>query len=693
MQNSPMQSHHPKRLAFRILAAIAVLAAPTAPAAGQDALVLGGGGARGLAHAGALQALSAKGFRPDLVVGSSMGSIIGALHASGLGTDSIWQIARGMDWQELFSYSRFRALPDGEAARPFLNLGFRVDRRRYAEGLMTDRRVNRLLVRLLFDAGARAHGDFDRLPIRYRAVAGDLKTGEAVSIGSGDLALAVRASMAVPGLFAPVIDEQGRYLVDGGIADYLPVQAAREAGARRVVAIDVIDPPPDRMGRLNPMQVALRSFRLTLRNARPRGPPADVVIEPDIDPDLSAAVFLRNARPLLEAGRRAVDEQFPDSVPWQDSGTPMRTPAPAPARFADLRVETNDPGLAPLVQRAFERLRGAPYDAGAVLAAMDRLYATGFFTGIWPRVEEDGALVVRADAQPPLLTSFSAGYDDDLGPRVLGGVRARGRATEYALAGRLGSVQSWMSLSARHPLPFLPTLATSAGLELRNTDIRQFDGERVFDETGVRRAGGWAGLVWTGTDDRAEVVAALRADRIDAEFGNDGSAWGFSLRLAAREPNARVVGTPLVVEAERRWGDVAWSAIRARGSVGFEAGRLRTALRADFAAIGSDATLDEFPALGQPDGMPGLRAGSRRAPARAIAGLDLAYPIPGEGHLRLRFRAGGAAGHFDELDTVRWLPGVGVDLLWWTPWGRLALGVGATRHAGWRASIDLGPRF
>ncbi len=688
-----MQSHHPKRLLFPILAALAVFAAPPRPAAGQDALVLGGGGARGLAHAGALQALSAKGFRPDLVVGSSMGSIIGALHASGLGADSIWQIARGIDWQELFSYARFRALPDGEAARPFLNLGFRVDRHRYAEGLMTDRRVNRLLVRLLFDAGARAHSDFDRLPIRYRAVAGDLKTGEAVSIGSGDLALAVRASMAVPGLFAPVIDERGRYLVDGGIADYLPVQAAREAGAGRVVAIDVIDPPPERMGRLNPMQIALRSFRLTLRNARPKGPPADVVIEPEIDPDLSAAVFLRNARPLLEAGRRAVDKQFPDSVPWRDTGTPMRTREPAPARFTDLRIETNDAALAPLVQRAFERLRGAPYDADAVLAALDRVYGAGFFTGVWPRVEADGALVVRADAQPPLLTSFSAGYDDDLGPRVLGSVRARGGATEYALAGRLGSVQSWVSLSARHPLPFLPTLATSAGLEFRDNDIRQFAGERVFDETDVRRSGGWAGLVWTGTNDRAEIVTALRADRIDAELGNDGTAWGFSLRLAAREPNARVVGTPLVIETERRWGDVAWTTVRARGSLGFAAARLRAALRADVAAVGTDATLDEFPALGQPDGLPGLRAGSRRAPARAIAGLDLAYPLPLEGHIRLRLRSGGAAAHFDELDTVRWLPGAGVDLLWWTPWGRLAVGIGGTRHAGWRASIDLGPRF
>jgi len=678
-----------KTLGF-VFSALAVLAAP---AVAQDALVLGGGGARGLAHAGSLQALSAKGFRPDLIVGSSMGSIIGALHAAGLDADSIWQIARGLDWQELFSYRRFRSLPDGEAPRPFLNLGVEVDRRRYVEGLMTDWRINRLLVRLLFDAGARARGDFDQLPIPYRAVAGDLKTGGAVSIGSGDLALAVRASMAVPGLFAPILDEQGRYLVDGGIADYLPVQAAREAGARHVVAIDVIDPPAGRMGRLNPMQVALRSFRLTLRNARPDGPPADVLIEPDIDPDLSAAVFLRDARPLLDAGRRAVLEQFPDSLPWPMTGAPMRAPASPPARFAELRTETNDSSLATLVERAFGALRGAPYDADAVLAAVDRLYATGFFTGIWPRIGPGDVLVVRAVAGPPLLASFSLGYDDDRGPRFLAGLRARGGGTEYSLAGRLGTLRSWVDLSARRPLRVAPTLATTAGIAFRDTDVRRFDGERVAGETEVRRAGAWAGVVWTGTDDRAELVAALREDRIVADSGSEGNAWGVSLRIAAREPNARIVGTPLVIEAERRWGDIDWSALRVRGSLDARAGRLQAAIRGDVEAVGSAAPLDDRPALGQPDGMPGLRAGSRLAPVRAIAGLDLAYPIPLEGHVRVRLRAGSDVARFDDLGSSRWSPGAGLDLLWWTPWGRLDLGIGAMRHGGWRATIDLGPRF
>jgi hypothetical protein len=369
---------------------------------------------------------------------------------------------------------------------------------------------------------------------------------------------------------------------------------------------------------------------------------------------------------------------------------PQRAP---PARFAGLRVEVNDPALAPIVERTFAALRGAPFDTEAVFDAVDRLYGTGFFTGVWPRLDADGTLVIRADAQSPLLLSFSVGYDDDLGPRIFAGLHGRSGATEFALASRLGAVQSWANVSARHPLRALPTLATTAGVEYRNSEIREFDGERVIDETGVRRGGGWAGVVWTGTDDRAEVVAALRADRIDADPGREGAAYGFSLRIAGREPNARVVGTPLVIETERRWGDVAWTVIRARGSVGLDAGRLRTALQADLAAVGTNAPLDANPALGEPDGLPGLRAGSWRAPVRAIAGLDVAWPIPFEGHARIRLRVGGNATRLGDLDRTRWTPGVGLDLLWWSPWGRLALGLGATRHAGWRATIDLGPRF
>jgi predicted acylesterase/phospholipase RssA len=680
---------------FRIAVLLSLLAVGSAPAAAQDALVLGGGGSRGLAHAGALAGLTRKGFRPDLVVGSSMGAIMGALYAAGVSPDSIWRLSRRVDWQEVFAFPHLRALPEAEAPRPFLNLGLGVDRRRYAEGVVVDRNVNRLLVSLLFDAGARAQGDFDRLPIPFRSVAADLATGTTVSLAGGDLARAVRASMSVPGVFAPVIDDQGRFLVDGGLADYLPVKAARAAGARRVVAVDVIRPPAASLGRLNPFQVGLRAFRLTLHNARPDGPPADITIEPDIDPNLTAAIFLRDATPLLEAGLEAALRQFPDSLAHRgDSGQPGGSAAAAsPSSFGALRIRSNDPALAPVVEHAFAHIAGAPYQASEVLHAADRLYTTGYFSGIWPSIDADGNLVVRAEAQPPVLLSASFGYDDDRGVRGLASVRARRGTGEFTLASRLGSLRSWAALTARRPLTRLPALAPAAGILYRKTDVRAFEGERVASESAVRRIGGWAGLVWTGRREAAEIVTAFRTERIDTGEAGTGTATGFSIRLAGREPNARVVGTPPVLEFQRRWGDIAWSEVRASAAFDLGSDGVRTALVADLVGVGKAAPADAMPALGDDSGVPGLRYGSRRGSARAIAGLDVAIPIFFEGYARLRLRSGAIAGAIDKLGEVRWTPGADVSLVWWSPFGRFAVGVGATRGGDWRASFDIGPRF
>lgn len=672
-----------------------LLASPVLPAAAQDALVLGGGGSRGLAHAGAIEGLTRKGFRPDMVLGTSMGAIMGALYASGLPSDSIWQLTRTIDWQETFAFPRVRTTPDGEAARPFLNLGVGVDRTRFSEGLVADRRVNRLLVRLLFEAGARAHGDFDRLALPFRPVAADLATGEAVAIDRGDLALAVRASMAVPGIFAPVITDDGRYLVDGGIVDYLPVKTAHAEGARRVVSVDVIRPPAGNMGHLNPFQVAIRAFRLTLRHARPDGSEPDVAIEPEIDPNLSAAIFLRDATPLLETGLDAALRQFPDSFIHRErsvAGGGPEPPAP-PLGFAAVRIESNDPRLVPMAERVFARLAGTTGTAQDVLRAADRLDASGFFTGIWPRLEPDGTLVVRADAEPPAVASGAAGYDADRGPRVMAMLRARRGSGEFTLGARLGSIDSRATLSVRRPLAALPLLAPTAGIAYRERRAREFDGQRVAAERKVRRAGGWAGWVWTATDGKAEAVAAFRADHVDRDAGRDGAALGFSVRLAGREPNARIVGTPAVLEVERRWGDVAWSDVRARGGLAFGGTDLRAALVADLASSSVRAPIDVLPALGEENGLPGLRIGSRRGPARVIGGFDVAYPVLFEGHARLRVRTGAVASKLEDLDSARWVTGAELGLVWWTPFGRVTAGAGKAWHGDWRAHVDIGPIF
>ena len=197
---------------------------------GQEAVVLSGGGARGLAHAGVLIGLERLGHDPDIVVGTSMGAVVGALYAAGNDTARIRQLIMDVPWDALFAPTRVLLGPERDLRQPMLSLDLDATTLRVSRGLLGQWRINRELGRQLFDANARARGDFDSLPRRYRAVAADLRSGDVVVQSHGDLARSVRASMAVPGFFAPV-ERDGVMLVDGAIVANLPVSVARSMGA------------------------------------------------------------------------------------------------------------------------------------------------------------------------------------------------------------------------------------------------------------------------------------------------------------------------------------------------------------------------------------------------------------------------------------------------------------------------------
>ncbi|HYQ88063.1 MAG TPA: patatin-like phospholipase family protein, partial [Candidatus Binatia bacterium] len=234
--------------ARRALLLLLVLTASHAHA--EEAVVLSGGGSLGLAHAGALIGIQRRGHDPDIVLGTSMGAVVGALYAAGYAPDSIWNLLRHEDWRGMFTPIPCAFGPTRALRYPAIHLR-RGGGELITGGLISDWRINRELTRMLFSASARARGNFDRLPRRYRSVAADLETGALVPLGSGDLARAARASMASPGLFPPVV-WGGRILTDGGINDYLPVDEARGMGADYVIAVDALRPSP-RITRLDPV--------------------------------------------------------------------------------------------------------------------------------------------------------------------------------------------------------------------------------------------------------------------------------------------------------------------------------------------------------------------------------------------------------------------------------------------------------
>jgi len=208
-------------------------------------LVLSGGGARGAAHIGVLEVLEELQVPVDMVIGTSMGSVVGGLYAAGWTPEQLVGVITTTDWIGVFADAvphrdkAFRRKQDDAEYLVRGTIRFDEGKPYLPLGAIQGRRVELLLKSLELQFVRET--DFDRLPIPFRAVAADLATSEAVVLGSGSVAKAIRASMSIPGAFAPV-EIDGRLLVDGGVAANLPVRVARELGAERIIAVDISSP-------------------------------------------------------------------------------------------------------------------------------------------------------------------------------------------------------------------------------------------------------------------------------------------------------------------------------------------------------------------------------------------------------------------------------------------------------------------
>jgi NTE family protein len=209
-------------------------------------LVLSGGGARGIAHIGVLKALEELRVPVSRITGTSIGSVVGSLYASGMSPEEIERFFRQIDWHFVMSDTAPRETePFREKQRDFSahqDIAFNVSRKNGVSlpaGLIRGRNLIANLRQLTIPV--RHITDFDKLPIPFRAIATDFETGSRVVLRKGDLVQSVRASMSVPAAFTPVkID--GHLLADGGMVENLPIETMQEMGAGPIVAVDVTEP-------------------------------------------------------------------------------------------------------------------------------------------------------------------------------------------------------------------------------------------------------------------------------------------------------------------------------------------------------------------------------------------------------------------------------------------------------------------
>jgi len=377
-------------------------ASQTEPRRPRLALVLSGGGARGAAHIGVLKVLEELHVAPDLIVATSMGSLIGGFYAAGWSPAELEDLLRSTDWDRLFSDQPLREEKSYRRKQddvPFmipLKLRFRGLKPYIPMGAIGGQRLDLYLKTL--EQKSTGVRDFDLLPIPYRAVATDLTNGRAVVLGSGSLSQAMRASMAVPAMFPPV-EIDGQRLVDGGAAANMPVGIAQALGADAVIAIDITSPlaREDKVESLFSVLQQQTAF-LTVGNRvadEDRLRPGDVLLRPDLG-DISFSDFARAAEaiPAGEAAARAASESLRRFALSEDEWARFRAThvrLPEEERSIDtIRIENTSELDDGVVRSRLSVREGDSYRTETVSRDVLRLHALECFGTIHPDFDPQG---------------------------------------------------------------------------------------------------------------------------------------------------------------------------------------------------------------------------------------------------------------------------------------------------------------
>jgi NTE family protein len=394
-------------------------------------LVLSGGGARGAAHVGVLKVLEEYRVPIDCIVGTSMGSLVGAGYATGTSVAEMERINAEITTELLFKEAPPR---DEQSMRrksddylPYIGPEFGFGDKGFGlpKGVVSGVQLETVLRRL---AKAKGYHNFDKLPIQFRAVATDLVTGKAVVFSKGELANVMRASMAVPGAVAPA-EFGGMILVDGMLTKNLPVEVGRSMGADIIIAVNVGTPLLKRdeltsiLGVSGQMLSILTEQNVQVSLAKLK--PADILITPELG-DYSTGDFdnLSKISPLGEEAARKQAERLAQL-------------SLSPDEYAALRKRQTvavKPDLQPVDEIRFDKLQrvnpqtaqaemntraGQPIDQKELDRDMRRLYGTGDFEHVNYRLfEESGKRVLAVDAVEkswgPDYLHFGLGLSSDL---------------------------------------------------------------------------------------------------------------------------------------------------------------------------------------------------------------------------------------------------------------------------------------
>ncbi|MSR08591.1 MAG: hypothetical protein EXR82_03515 [Gammaproteobacteria bacterium] len=365
---------------------------PVSPAGPRIGLVLGGGGAKGAAHIGVLRVLDEMRIPISCVVGTSMGALVGGTFASGMPPEEIEREVLAINWSKTVGSEGARdRMPinrklAGITYTNSLDLGIKGGRLQGGGGLLKSQNIEDVIRGLV--TAARSTKDFDDLPIPFRAVATDMLAGDMVVLEDGDLSVAMRASMSVPGAFSPVLME-GMVLADGGMMRNLPVDVARRLCADVVIAVSLESPAPQPENLTTTLDLASRSLDVMIEANQK----AQVATLTDVDVsivvpmgDIGSASFQRipEAVPLGRAAALAQQAKLrryalPEDqyLAWRQS---LSRESGSPMRLADVKVTGLKRVSPDYVRTQLEIVApGKQVTTAQIVADTARIYALGDF--------------------------------------------------------------------------------------------------------------------------------------------------------------------------------------------------------------------------------------------------------------------------------------------------------------------------
>ncbi len=366
-------------------------------------LVLSGGGARGAAHIGVLKVLEEMRIPIDYIAGTSMGSIVGGLYASGMTVEEIEKTINSIDWADAFKDDpprkdrSFRRKKDDDLFLVKAKPGFSEGKVKLPSGFIQGQKIDLIFKSLTLPVVS--IDDFDNLTIPYRAVATDIVTGEAVVIRSGDLAKAMRASMSVPAVFSPV-EIDGKLLVDGGVSNNLPMDVARKMGADVLIVVDISSPLLKREEINSALGVTSQlTGILTRRNTEAQLrtlSESDILIIPDLG-DITTASFDRSAEAIPMGVKAAWEKKAALSrlslrkETYAEYLATLKRTKKGPSIIEFVKLY-NQSRISDDVIKSYLKVNvGKPLDVEALEADIGRLYGLELFENIrYDIVEEEG---------------------------------------------------------------------------------------------------------------------------------------------------------------------------------------------------------------------------------------------------------------------------------------------------------------